>query len=31
MIIVDAERKEIEMYKRFKEYYGYGVYIGKKR
>jgi ubiquinone/menaquinone biosynthesis C-methylase UbiE len=31
MIIVDAERKEIEMYRQFKEYYGYGVYIGKKR
>lgn len=28
--IVDAERREIELYKKYKEYFSYGVYIAKK-
>lgn len=28
--IVDAEKKEIELYKKYKEYYSYGCYIAKR-
>lgn len=28
--IVEAENKEIELYKKYKNYYSYGVYIAKK-
>ncbi|WP_445398977.1 class I SAM-dependent methyltransferase [Zobellella sp. An-6] len=28
--IVEAERKEIELYEKYKAYYGYGVYIARK-
>jgi len=28
--IVEAENKEIELYKKYKEYYSYGVYIARK-
>ncbi len=28
--IVEAERREIEMYRKYKLHYGYGVYIGRK-
>jgi SAM-dependent methyltransferase len=30
LAIVDAEKKEIEMYEKFKAYYSYGVYIARK-
>ena len=28
--IVDAERQEIALYERFRDYYSYGVYVAKK-
>ena len=28
--IVEAEKREIELYEKYKDYYGYGVYIAKK-
>jgi len=28
--IVDAEKKEIALYKKYKKYYGYGVYVARK-
>lgn len=28
--IVDAEKREIELYERYRAYYGYGVYIARK-
>ncbi|MCB1135156.1 MAG: SAM-dependent methyltransferase, partial [Chlamydiia bacterium] len=28
--VVDAERHEIALYERFRDYYSYGVYVAKK-